>query len=209
MHELAASILLVVDLDSFSHDAASSSQQDLVGLTLSREFVEYDTWTLYESVMKHAKGWYQWREEEASAPGGGGAKIGIRRVSFFLLLSRGEKTQVIGEADAFSPLCSCWDSTSAIMRETDKRRDASLTPGLPHLSSLFVRSGSRETRTTYRRDLQPHAWNTPSKPGPSTLGEDGGTSDRAADLWDVSSNDSRHVSFPFFVFESRLGLKLT
>jgi len=84
MHELAAAILLVVDLDSLPHDASPNSQQDLVGLTLSREFFEHDTWTLYESVMKHAKGWYQWREEEASAPGGGGAKIGVRQVSFRL-----------------------------------------------------------------------------------------------------------------------------
>lgn len=62
MHELAAAILLVVDLDSIP----SSAEDDPVSLTLSREYVEHDTWTLYEAVMKHAKGWYQWREEEAS-----------------------------------------------------------------------------------------------------------------------------------------------
>lgn len=73
MHELAAAILLVVDLDALPHDS-SGCPQDLVSLTLSREYVEHDTWTLYESVMKHAKAWYQWREEEASS----GAKIGGR-----------------------------------------------------------------------------------------------------------------------------------
>jgi hypothetical protein len=59
MHELAASILLAVDLDSL--DSADASDQ--AGTTLSRAYVEHDSFILYEALMKHAKPWYQWRED--------------------------------------------------------------------------------------------------------------------------------------------------
>jgi hypothetical protein len=74
MHELAAAILLAVDLDSLP-ESSSEGVNDIAALTLSREHVEHDTWTLYESVMRNAKDWYQWRDEGASKVVAGGNKF--------------------------------------------------------------------------------------------------------------------------------------
>lgn len=67
MHEICATILLAVDLDS-----TESQENKEVQTTLDRNSIEHDTWSIYEAVMRNAMTWYQWREEPALR---GGEKV--------------------------------------------------------------------------------------------------------------------------------------
>jgi TBC1 domain family protein 5 len=77
MHELLASILMIIDLDSLPPLPTSSSFLDPISrqapelvseramhATLSRDHVEHDAFTLFSSLMKAGKSWYEWRAEE-------------------------------------------------------------------------------------------------------------------------------------------------
>jgi len=66
MHELLAPILWVVDHESlpsrptYSDD---SDEEDIIRQTLSKDFVEHDTFTLFSALMKAAKLYYEYNEE--------------------------------------------------------------------------------------------------------------------------------------------------
>lgn len=113
MHELAASILLAVDLDSLDSD----DRTDPIGATLAREYVEHDTFILYEALMKHAKPWYQWKEDSAR-----GAKPNVSEIyllpqwSGLLLLKLMKATLVVSASSSTHRNClqqDIWNPTQS------------------------------------------------------------------------------------------------
>ena len=66
MHELLAVCLLVVDRDSLSLPTSNGSAQMVQAMytTLDRRFVEHDAFELFMAIMKPAKAFYEWRQEE-------------------------------------------------------------------------------------------------------------------------------------------------
>lgn len=55
MHELLAPLLLVLDRESIPQ---SAQQNGIMYETLSRDYLEHDTWALFSAFMSNAKTWY-------------------------------------------------------------------------------------------------------------------------------------------------------
>jgi TBC1 domain family member 5 len=66
MHELLAVCLLVVDRDSLALPDSNGSAQMVQAMytTLDRRYVEHDAFELFMAIMKLAKAFYEWRQEE-------------------------------------------------------------------------------------------------------------------------------------------------
>ncbi|WWC85741.1 uncharacterized protein L201_000607 [Kwoniella dendrophila CBS 6074] len=69
MHELLACSFLAVDRDSLDNTTKDQSQYDrdheeAMWSTLDRTYVEHDAFQLFQSIMKGAKEFYEWRAEE-------------------------------------------------------------------------------------------------------------------------------------------------
>lgn len=62
MHELLAPLYYAVDVDSF----ADSAQSDTLTEICSRSWIAADAWVLFESVMRYASRWYEWRERPST-----------------------------------------------------------------------------------------------------------------------------------------------
>lgn len=62
MHELLAVFYLVTDLDSL--DPSESGVDEAMRATLDRRYVEHDAFALFQSLMRNAKAFYEWRQEE-------------------------------------------------------------------------------------------------------------------------------------------------
>lgn len=70
MHELAAAMLLAVELDSLPPvDAPTSSSSAILQNTLSRPFVEHDAYTLFSTLMRNgAQAFYAHHPESETRP---------------------------------------------------------------------------------------------------------------------------------------------
>ncbi|WWC66907.1 uncharacterized protein I206_100814 [Kwoniella pini CBS 10737] len=66
MHELLACCFLAVDRDSLSSEdrIENDMQTEAMWDTLDRNFVEHDSFQLFQAIMKGAKEFYEWRAEE-------------------------------------------------------------------------------------------------------------------------------------------------
>ena len=62
MHELLAVCYLVTDLDSL--DPSDTGDDPALRATLDRRYVEHDAFALFQSLMRNAKAFYEWRQEE-------------------------------------------------------------------------------------------------------------------------------------------------
>ena len=71
MHEIVAPILWVVDRDSISvgNRDALSEDEKVMHEVLNSEYIEHDTFSLFEAVMRSARAWYELGEE--GEPSGG------------------------------------------------------------------------------------------------------------------------------------------
>lgn len=59
MHELLAPLLLVLDRESIPASAAhQNNASGIMYETLSRDYLEHDTWALFSAFMSQAKSWY-------------------------------------------------------------------------------------------------------------------------------------------------------
>ncbi len=66
MHELLAVCLLTVDRDSLSPSSPPETgvMAEAMESTLDRRYVEHDAFDLFMAIMKPAKAFYEWKQEE-------------------------------------------------------------------------------------------------------------------------------------------------
>jgi TBC1 domain family protein 5 len=65
MHELLAVCLLTIDRDSLEVSGKGGDQWErAMAVTLDRRYIEHDAFDLFTSIMKPAKAFYEWRQEE-------------------------------------------------------------------------------------------------------------------------------------------------
>lgn len=62
MHELLAPLYYAIDVDSFPDSAHSDTLTEIC----SRSWIAADAWVLFESVMRYASRWYEWRERPST-----------------------------------------------------------------------------------------------------------------------------------------------
>ena len=66
MHELLAVCLLTVDRDSLERPRKETGDKQAEAMldTLDRLFVEHDAFEIFMAIMKPAKAFYEWKQEE-------------------------------------------------------------------------------------------------------------------------------------------------
>ena len=65
MHELLAVCLLTVDRDSIERSTGKKDvSAQAMEATLDRRYIEHDAFDLFMAIMKPAKAFYEWRQEE-------------------------------------------------------------------------------------------------------------------------------------------------
>lgn len=65
MHELLATIFLVLDYDSLDKWTSSVQDSDILEMC-DRIWVAADAWSLFSIMMEALNSWYEWREPEIS-----------------------------------------------------------------------------------------------------------------------------------------------
>lgn len=90
MHELLAVCLFTVDRDSLERvESKKDVSTQAMGATLDRHYVEHDAFDLFMAIMKPAKAFYEWRQEE------GPVSAGLLEASFS---ANGQKRAQSGQA---------------------------------------------------------------------------------------------------------------
>jgi TBC1 domain family protein 5 len=75
MHELLAVCYIVIDRDSLVNTNSTSfplsvdhvdTITEAMEVTLDRKYIEHDSFSLFQEIMKSGKAFYEWRSEEVT-----------------------------------------------------------------------------------------------------------------------------------------------